>query len=37
MRLDAHQHFWKYDAVEYDWINDEMNIIFFLQKIYCRI
>lgn len=27
MRLDAHQHFWKYDAVEYDWINDEMNII----------
>jgi L-fuconolactonase len=23
-RIDAHQHFWKYDAVEYGWINDGM-------------
>lgn len=27
MRLDAHQHFWKYDAVEYNWINDDMSVI----------
>ena len=27
MRLDAHQHFWKYDAAEYDWINNEMSVI----------
>lgn len=24
MRLDAHQHFWKYDPIEYAWINDAM-------------
>src|ERR1039457_6150906 len=24
MRHDAHQHFWKYDPVDYGWINDEM-------------
>lgn len=24
MRLDSHQHFWKYSPAEYDWINDEM-------------
>ena len=24
MRLDAHQHFWKYNAVQYDWINEMM-------------
>ena len=24
MRVDAHQHFWKYDPVEYAWINDAM-------------
>jgi L-fuconolactonase len=23
-RIDAHQHFWHYDAVEYGWINDAM-------------
>lgn len=26
-KIDAHQHFWKYDATEFDWINDEMKII----------
>lgn len=25
--IDAHQHFWKYSAVEYDWINDAMSRI----------
>jgi len=24
MRIDAHQHFWKYDAAEYTWIDDSM-------------
>lgn len=24
MRLDAHQHFWKYSAADYGWINDSM-------------
>ena len=24
MRIDAHQHFWRYDAVEYGWIDDTM-------------
>ena len=24
MRIDAHQHFWKYSPAEYGWINDEM-------------
>ena len=24
MRIDSHQHFWRYDAVEYDWIDDSM-------------
>src|SRR5919201_4886449 len=24
MRIDAHQHFWKYDAAEYAWIDDSM-------------
>jgi L-fuconolactonase len=27
LRIDAHQHFWKYDPVEYDWIDDEMKSI----------
>lgn len=26
-RIDAHQHFWKFDAVRDSWINDEMKII----------
>lgn len=25
--IDSHQHFWKYDPVNYDWINDGMQII----------
>jgi L-fuconolactonase len=24
MRIDAHQHFWVYDSLEYDWIGDSM-------------
>lgn len=26
-RIDSHQHFWKYDPLEYDWIDDEMRAI----------
>jgi L-fuconolactonase len=25
--IDTHQHFWKYDPVNYNWINDEMQLI----------
>ena len=24
MRIDSHQHFWRYNATEYDWIGDDM-------------
>src|SRR5262245_29755996 len=24
MRIDAHQHFWRYDAAEYGWIDEPM-------------
>jgi L-fuconolactonase len=27
MKIDAHQHFWKYDAKEYDWIDQKMRAI----------
>ena len=27
MRIDAHQHFWRYSAVAYDWISDEMTAL----------
>ncbi|MEO7934605.1 MAG: amidohydrolase family protein [Chthoniobacterales bacterium] len=27
MKIDAHHHFWKYDPVEYDWIDDKMRAI----------
>ncbi len=27
MRVDSHQHFWKYDPVAYDWISDDMEVI----------
>ena len=27
MIIDSHHHFWKYDPVEYDWIDDSMKII----------
>jgi L-fuconolactonase len=27
MRIDAHQHFWRYSQEEYGWINDEMATI----------
>jgi len=26
-RIDSHQHFWNYDPVRHDWINDDMEII----------
>ena len=26
-RIDAHQHFWKFDPVRDSWINDEMKLI----------
>ena len=26
-RIDSHHHFWRYDPVEYDWINEKMSII----------
>ncbi len=25
--MDAHQHFWEYDSLEYSWINDKMNLL----------
>ncbi|MDN3202515.1 amidohydrolase family protein [Algoriphagus sediminis] len=27
MKIDAHQHFWEYDPIEYDWITSEMSVI----------
>ena len=27
IRVDAHQHFWRYSAEEYGWINDAMRVI----------
>jgi L-fuconolactonase len=27
MRIDAHQHFWRYNAEEYDWIDDSMSAL----------
>ncbi|PCJ94504.1 MAG: amidohydrolase [Flavobacteriaceae bacterium] len=27
MRIDSHQHFWKYDAVRHSWLNDAMRKI----------
>lgn len=27
MFIDAHQHFWKYDAHEYPWINESMRVL----------
>ncbi len=27
MIVDSHQHFWRYDAVEYDWIGDDLAAI----------
>jgi L-fuconolactonase len=27
VKIDAHQHFWKYSAAEYGWIDDQMSII----------
>jgi len=27
MKIDAHQHFWQYNAVKHDWIDDSMRVI----------
>lgn len=27
VRIDSHQHFWMYNAVQHEWINDEMAVI----------
>jgi L-fuconolactonase len=27
MRIDAHQHFWRYDPVSYSWITDDMSVL----------
>jgi len=27
MKIDAHQHFWKYDPVRDSWITDDMSVI----------
>jgi len=27
MRLDSHQHFWKYNAVRHSWITDQMSLL----------
>lgn len=27
MRIDAHQHFWRYDAAEYEWIDESMTAL----------
>src|SRR5689334_6648881 len=27
MKIDAHHHFWKYDPIEYGWIDDDMAAI----------
>jgi L-fuconolactonase len=27
MRIDAHHHFWHYDAAEYSWIDDSMSVL----------
>jgi L-fuconolactonase len=27
LRIDSHQHFWKYDPVTYSWIDDRMQVI----------
>ncbi len=27
MRIDAHQHFWRYSSAEYDWIDDDLRAL----------
>ncbi|MGA7110778.1 MAG: amidohydrolase family protein [Terracidiphilus sp.] len=27
IRLDAHQHFWHYSPIEYEWISDQMDVL----------
>ena len=27
MKIDAHQHFWKYNPTKHDWINEDMKVI----------
>ena len=26
-RIDSHQHFWRYDPAEYDWIDEQMSVL----------
>ncbi len=26
-KIDSHQHFWQYDPVKHNWMNDEMNML----------
>ena len=33
MRIDAHQHFWKFDPVRDSWIGDDMQV---LKPTFCR-
>jgi L-fuconolactonase len=40
MTIDAHHHFWKYDPVEYDWIDDGLSRIrrdFLPEDLQCEI
>jgi L-fuconolactonase len=40
MKIDSHHHFWRYDAVEYGWIDDSMAAIrrdFFPEQLYTEI
>ena len=32
MRIDAHQHFWRYNAPEYGWIDDSMACLLELTR-----
>ncbi|MDP3431460.1 MAG: amidohydrolase, partial [Bacteroidota bacterium] len=27
MKIDSHHHYWRYNPVEYDWIDDSMKLI----------
>lgn len=27
MKIDSHQHFWRYDAVRHEWITDSMAVL----------
>ena len=27
IRIDSHQHFWRYDPAEYEWIDEQMGVL----------